>query len=55
MNSPKKSWNMINQKIGKNRKRKNSINYLTDSNKKISDPVKIAEHLNKFSAQLAKS
>ena len=25
MNSPKKIWNVINQKIGKNRKRKNSI------------------------------
>ena len=27
---------------------KNSNNYLTDSHKKISDLVKIAEHLNKF-------
>ena len=54
MNSPKKIWNVINKKIGKNRKRKNSINYLTDSNKKISDPVKIAEHLNKFFCSIGK-
>ena len=54
MNSPTKIWNVINKKIGKNRKKKNSINYLTDSNKKISDPVKIAEHLNKFFCSIGK-
>ena len=36
------------QKIGKNRKRSKNINYIIDNNKKISDPQKIAEHLNKF-------
>ena len=42
MNSPKSIWNVFNQKIGKNRKRNHNINYLTDSNEKISDPdVKI--------------
>ena len=35
MNSPKSIWDVINQKIGKNRKRNNNINYLTDSNQKI--------------------
>ena len=55
INSPKSIWNVINQNIGKNRKRNNNINYLTDSNKKISDPVKITEHLTNFSAQLARS
>ena len=48
MNSPKSVWNVINNKIRKNRKRNNNINYLTDSNKKISDSVKIAKHLNQF-------
>ena len=48
LNSPKSIWNEINQKIGKNRKRNKNINYLTDSNKKISDPMKIAEHLKKY-------
>ena len=54
MNSPKRTWMVINQKIGKNRKRNNNIYYLTDSNKKISDPVKIAEHLNKFFCSIGK-
>ena len=48
MNSPKSVWNVINNKIRKNRKRNNNINYLTDSNKKISDSMKIAKHLNQF-------
>ena len=55
MNSPKSIRNVINQKIGKNRKKNNIINYLTDRNKKIFDPVKITKYLNKYSAQLAKS
>ena len=54
MNSPKSILNVINQKIGKNRKRINNINYVTDSNKKISDPVQIAEHLNKFFCSISK-
>ena len=55
MNSPKRIWMVINQKIGKkNCKRNNNINYLTDSNKKISNPVKIAEHLNKFFCSFGK-
>ena len=37
INSPKRIWMVINQKIGKNCKKNNNINYLTDSNKKISD------------------
>ena len=40
-------WNMINQKIGKNSKKKNNINYIIENNKKISDSKEIAEHFNK--------
>ena len=54
MNNPKSIWNVINQKIVKYRKRNNNINYLTDSNKKMSDCVKIAEHLNKFFCSIGK-
>ena len=45
---------VINKKIGKNRKRNYNINYLIDSNKKISDPVKIAKHLNKLFCSIGK-
>ena len=38
MNNSKSTWNLINQKIGKNRKRNNNINYIIDNNKKITDP-----------------
>ena len=38
MKNCKSIWNVINQKIGKNLKRKNNINYIIDNNKKISDP-----------------
>ena len=55
INSPKSIQNVIYQKIGKNRKRNNNINYLTDSNKKISDPINIAEHLNKFFCSIGKN
>ena len=43
-----------NQKIGKNRRRNNNINYIMDNNKKISDPSKITEHLNKFFIYISK-
>ena len=46
--------NLINQKIGKDRKRNNNINYIIDNNKKITDPQKIAEHLNKFFCNVGK-
>ena len=48
MNNSKSIWNVINQKIAKNRKTNNDINYIIDNDKKITDPQKIAEHLNKF-------
>ena len=54
MNNSQSIWNVINQKIGKNRKRNNNINYIKDNNKKISDPQKITEHLNKFFCNISK-
>ena len=47
MNNTKSIWNVINKKIGKNRKKNNNIDYIIDNNKKISDSDRIAEHLNK--------
>ena len=54
MNNSKSIWNVINQKIGKNCKRNNNINYIIDNNKKISNPQKIAEQLNKFFCNIGK-
>ena len=54
MNNCNSIWNVINQKIGKNRKRNNNINYIIDNNKKISDPQKIAEHLKKIFCNIGK-
>ena len=55
MNNSKSIWNLINKEIGKNRKRNNNINYIIDNNNKISDPQKIAEHLNKFFCNIGKT
>ena len=54
MNNPQKLWNVINQKIGKNSKRNSNIKYILDNNKKITDPVNIVEHLNKFFCNIGK-
>ena len=54
MNNSKGIWNVINRKIGKNRKRNNNINYIIDYNEKISDPQIIVEHLNKFFCNMGK-
>ena len=54
MNNSKSIWNVINQKIGNDHKRNNNINYIMDNNKKISDPQKIAEHLNEFFCNIGK-
>ena len=48
MNNIKSMWNVINQKIGKNSKKKNNINYIIENNKKISDSKENAEHFNKY-------
>ena len=50
----KSMWNVINQKIGKNSKKKNNINYIIESNKKISDSKEIAEHFNKYFCNIGK-
>ena len=47
MNNIKSMWNVINQKIVKNSKKKNNINYIIENNKKIPDSKEIAEHFNK--------
>ena len=54
MNNSKSIWNVIDQKIGNSRKRNNNINQIIDNNKKISDPQKISEHLNKFSCSIGR-
>ena len=48
MNNIKCMWNVINQKIGKNSKKKNNINYIIENNKKILDSKEIAEQFNKY-------
>ena len=42
------------QKIGKNTKKKNNINYILENNKKISDSKEIAEHFNKYFCHIGK-
>ena len=37
MNNIKSMQNVMNQKIGKNSKKKNNINYIIENNKRISD------------------
>ena len=54
MNNPKKLWNVINKKIGKNSKKNSNIKYIIDNNKKITDPDNIVEHLNKFFCNIGK-
>ena len=54
MNNSKSIWNLINQKIGKNRKKNNNINNIIDNNKKITDHQKIADHLKKFFCNVGK-
>ena len=54
MNNIKSMWNVINQKIGKNSKRKNNINCITENNKTISDSKKIAEHFNRYFCNIGK-
>ena len=44
MNNIKSMWNVINQKVGKNSKKQNNINYIIENIKKISDSKEIAEH-----------
>ena len=46
--------NVINQKIGKNSKKKNSSNYIIENNKKISDSNEIAKHFNKYFCNIGK-
>ena len=48
-------WNLINQKIGKNSKKKNNINYIIENNKKISDSKEIVEHFNKYFCNIDKN
>ena len=45
---------MINQKIGKNSKKKNNINYIIENNKKISVSKEIAEQINKYFVYIGK-
>ena len=47
-------WNVINQKIGKNSKKENNINYIIENKKKISDSKEIAEHFNKYFSNIGK-
>ena len=47
-------WNMINQKIGKNSRKKNNINYIIENNKKISHSKEISEHFNKYFCNIGK-
>ena len=54
MNNIKSMWNDINQKIGKNSKKKNNINYIIENNKKILDSKEIAEHFNKYFCNISK-
>ena len=54
MNNIKSMWNVINQKIGKNNKKKNNINCIIENNKKISDSKEIAEHFNKYFCNIGK-
>ena len=45
---------MINQKIEKNSKKKNNINYIIENNKKISESKEIADHFNKYFCNIGK-
>ena len=54
MNNIKSMWNVINQKIGKNNKKKNNIKYIIENNKKISDSKEISEHFNKYFCNIGK-
>ena len=54
MNNIKSMWNVINQKIGKNSKKENNINYIIENNKKISDSTEIAEYFNKYFCNIGK-
>ena len=55
MNNQKNLWRIINNKLGKNSKRNNNINFIVDNNnKKITDSKEIADHINNFFCNVGK-
>ena len=54
MKNPTSLWNAINQKFGKNSKRKKNINYIIVNSVKITDSTRMAEHMNKLFFEIGK-